>query len=344
MMTALFLLSLVLAWPTMGLSVLAFFGLAFLRNYLAIRAQRFEANIARAREMVRNGASFYPSWFHDADELDTFLQVISGMARKNGVLQIFIDEILGDSFQLEQLMFLAGAMERLGGSKTEQQVVVWERLVEMWGRLPDEIKERARAQEARFTAQQKSASTHRALRKRPVGAAKDGASRRLLKVGAWGWRIGATCWVLFVLVAAAFLFFEENPIDGVGLFFLGLGLSLAFTGLVWVAIYVTNGLKFDFERLFVRVVLGDFSSYVWFVIGVLYLGGVGTAIWFDGSGGGGFESNFATGVGGALAILALGYPGSLLAPAKYRQVGHVVGTVFAALISLIVVLNGLTVA
>ena len=88
MMTALFLLSLVLAWPTMGLSVLAFFGFAFLRNYLAIRAQRFEDNIARAREMVRNGASFYPSWLHDADELDTFLRVISGMARKNGVLQI----------------------------------------------------------------------------------------------------------------------------------------------------------------------------------------------------------------------------------------------------------------
>ena len=344
MMTALFLLSLVLAWPTMGLSVLAFFSFAFLRNYLAIRAQRFEANIARAKEMVRKGASFYPSWFQDADELDTFLRVVSGMARKNGVLQSFIDDILGGSFQLEQLMYLAGAMERLGGSKTEQQVVVWERLVEMWGRLPDEIKERARAQEARFAAQQKSAPNHRSLRKRPVGEAKDDASHRLLKVAAWGWRIGATCWVLFVMVAAALLFVEANPVDGVGLFLFCLGLSLAFTGLVWVAIYVTNGLKCDFERLFARVVLGDFSSYSWFVIGVLYLGGVGTAIWFDGSGQGGFETNFATGVGGALAVLALGYPGSLLAPAKYRQVGHVVGTVFVALPTLIVALNGLTVA
>lgn len=343
-MTTLFFLSLVLAWPTMGLSVLAFFGFAFLRNYLAIRAQRLEVKIARAREMVRYGASFYPSWFHHADELDTFLRVISGMARKNGLLQIFIDEILGDSFEHEQLMYLAGAVERLGGSKTEQQVAVWERLLEMWGRLPDEIKESIRRQEARSTAQQKSAATHRPLRKRQVGAANDGASRRLLKVAAWGWRIGATCWVLYILVAAAYLFVEINPIDGIGLFFLGLGLSLAFTGLVWLAIYVTNGLKCNFERLFDRVVLGDFSSYFWFVIGALYLGGFGTAIWFDGSGQGGFETNFATGVGGSMGVLALGYPGSLLAPARYRQVGHVIGTAFVALVSLIVVLNGLTVA
>lgn len=344
MMTALFLVSLVLAWPTIGMSVLVFFGFAFLRNYLAIRAQRFAANIARAREMVRNGASFYPSWFHDADELDTFLRVISGMARKNGVLQDFIDGILGDSFQIEQLMYLAGAMERIGGTRTEQQVVVWERLVEMWGRLPDEVTERVRGQQERFSARQEYAPTNHSSRKRPVGAAKDDASRRLLKVASWAWRIGGSCWVLFVLVAAAFLFVEENPIDGVGLLFLGVGLSLTFTGLVWVTIYVTNGLKSDFERLLVRVVLGDFSCYFWFVIGVLYLGGFGTAIWLDGSGESEFVSNFATGVGGALVFLALGYPGSLLAPAKYRHVGHAVGTVFVALASLIVVLEGSTIA
>jgi hypothetical protein len=266
------------------------------------------------------------------------------MARKNGVLQVFIDEILSDIFQLKQLMYLAGAMERLGGSRTEQQVVVWERLVEMWGRLPDEIKERARAQEARFAKQQKSATTHCGPRKRPIGAAKDGASRRLLRVAAWGWRIGATCLVLLALVDTAFMFVEESPMDGVGQLFILISLLLAFTGLVWVAIYVTNDLKCDFKRLFVRVVLGDFSSYVWFVLGVLYLGGVGSAIWFGESGRGGFETNFATGVGGALAILALEYLGSLLAPAKYRKAGHVVGTVFVALTSLIVVLNGLTVA
>jgi hypothetical protein len=344
MMTALFLLSLVLAWPTMGLSVLAFVGFAVLRTYLTIRAQRFEANILRARAMVENGASFYPSWFHDADEMDTFLRVISGMARKNGILQSFINEVLRDSFQLEQLMFLAGAMERIGGSKTEQQVVVWERLVEMWGRLPDAVKDRARAQEARFAAQQSSAPPRRTVRRRPAGGTKDGVSRRLLRVAAWGWRLAATGCVLYILTAAAYLFVEEDPVDGVGLFFVGLGFSLAFTGLVWVAIYVTNGLKCDFEKLFVRVVLGDFSTYVWFVLGVLYLGGVGTAIWFDGSGRGAFEANFASGMGGALALLALGYPGSLLAPARYKHAGHVIGTVFVALASLIVVLNGLTVA
>lgn len=344
MMTALFLLSLVLAWPTMGLSVLAFLGFAFLRRYLVIRTQRFEANVTQARAMVRSGAAFYPSWFHNADELDTFLQVISGMARKNCVSQVFIDEILGDSFQRKQLMYLAGAMERLGGSKTAQQVVVWERLIEMWEHLPDEIKSRARAREARFTEQQKSKPTPHAVRKRPVGAAKDGASQRLVKVAAWLWRIGATCYVLFVLVAAAFLFIEANPIDGVGFFFINLGFSLAFTGLVWAAIYVAIGLKYDFEQLFVRVVLGNFSSYVWFMIGVLYLGGLGTAIWFDKLGRGGSETNFATGVGGALVILALGYPCSLVAPTKYRREGHFVATVFVALASLIVVLNGLTLA
>lgn len=343
MMTALFLLSLVLAWPTMGLSVFAFFGFAFLSNYLAMRAQRFDANIARAREMVQNGVFLYPSWCHDADEVDAFLQVVSGMARKNDVLQSFVDEILGDRFRLEQLMYLAGAMERLGGSKTEQQVLVWERMVEMWERLPEENKQHARAKETRFTVAQKSTPTNRATRKRPVGAAKEGALRQLLNDAALVWRVGATCLVLVILVAIAYHFVGENPIDGVELFFVSLGLSSAFTGLVWVTIYVASGIRCDFEQLFVRVVLGDLSSYVWFMIGVLYVGGAGTAIWFDELGRGEFETNFTTGVGGAIAILAMGYLGSLLAPVEYRQVGHAIGTVLVFLGSLIVVLNGLTV-
>ena len=131
-MVILFLIALVLAWPTAGISIIAYVAFAVLRNYLAARVRSHDANIHAARKSLVAGEKRVPSWAGDKDENDIFVKVIQQKAMHDGVPQAYLQNLLRDGDTFQNLVYFAGAMEHHGSSFTEQQAAVSDELVELW--------------------------------------------------------------------------------------------------------------------------------------------------------------------------------------------------------------------
>lgn len=132
MMLILFLLALFLAWPTFGLSLVAYVAFLFLRGYLKGKTQAHEANVRRAESTVVSGPRTWPSWTSDKAEALIFLETIQQSAIARGVPHRFLQGILAETGNTQGLYLFAGAMEREGASFLEQQAACSEKLVEMW--------------------------------------------------------------------------------------------------------------------------------------------------------------------------------------------------------------------
>jgi len=134
----LFLIALVLAWPTAGISIIAYVAFAVLRNYLAARVRSHDANIHAARKSLVAGEKRVPSWAGDEDENEIFVKVIQQKAMQDGVPQAYLQRLLRDGDTFQNLVYFAGAMEHHGSSFTEQQAAVSDELVELWKVDPDD--------------------------------------------------------------------------------------------------------------------------------------------------------------------------------------------------------------
>lgn len=137
-MVILFLVALLLAWPTAGISIIAYVAFAVLRSYLTARVRIHDANIHTARKSLVAGEKRVPSWAGDEDENDIFVKVIQQMAMRDGVPQLYIQNLLQDGDTFQNLVYFAGAMEHHGSSFTEQQAAVSEEIVKLWKRDPDD--------------------------------------------------------------------------------------------------------------------------------------------------------------------------------------------------------------
>lgn len=137
-MVILFLIALVLAWPTAGISIIAYVAFAVLRNYLAARVRSHDANIHAARKSLAAGEKRVPSWAGDEGENEIFVKVIQQKAMQDGVPQAYLQNILRDGDTFQNLVYFAGAMEHHGSSFTEQQAAVSDELVELWKVDPDD--------------------------------------------------------------------------------------------------------------------------------------------------------------------------------------------------------------
>lgn len=137
-MVILFLIALVLAWPTAGISIIAYVAFAVLRSYLAARVRSHDANIHAARKSLVADEKRVPSWAGDEDENDIFVKVIQQMAMRDGVPQAYIQNLLQDGDTFQNLVYFAGAMEHHGSSFTEQQAAVSEEIVKLWKLDPDD--------------------------------------------------------------------------------------------------------------------------------------------------------------------------------------------------------------
>lgn len=142
-MVVLFILAVLLAWPTSGLSVIAFVALAVFKSYLNAKSRIHYSNKRFAERAMSTGEQKVPSWVEDRNENEIFISVIQQRAMRKGVPQVFLQAVLADRDTLEKLVHYAGAMEHQGASFIEQQVAVADRLVEIWGNSPTEIKEAA---------------------------------------------------------------------------------------------------------------------------------------------------------------------------------------------------------
>jgi hypothetical protein len=143
MMVLLFLLAVLFAWPTAGLSIVAYIAFAVFKAYLNAKARMHYANERRAEREVQSGGRRVPSWAGSKSENQIFVEAIQKMAVRKGVPQTFLWAVLHDENTFRNLVFLAGAMEREGASFVEQQLAVSDKLVQMWEQAPTNVKSAA---------------------------------------------------------------------------------------------------------------------------------------------------------------------------------------------------------
>lgn len=139
MMTFLFLLSLVLALPTFGLSVVAFIVIYGISVYLRERSRHFHVNVIAAEQEVASGARPLPSWFENSKERDIFLQVTEKGAVSKGVPPDIASALLSNTGAMHTLYCFAGAMESRGSSFSEQSAAVSDKIRAAWSLTPKSL-------------------------------------------------------------------------------------------------------------------------------------------------------------------------------------------------------------
>lgn len=115
----LFLIAFPLAWPTAGISIVAYVAFAVFKSYLNAKTRIHYANERRAERGVLSGAKHVPSWARGNDENQIFVEVIQKGALRKGVPQTVLWAVLGDTDTFRSRVYLAGAMEREGASFVE---------------------------------------------------------------------------------------------------------------------------------------------------------------------------------------------------------------------------------
>jgi hypothetical protein len=138
----LFFVALVLAWPTRGLSILAYILLHVFRFLLAwlqgakVRADERSASGAvvpapRAVPVERRK----PSWSNDESKYKEYWRGIYDLAMKDGMTMANVAKVTVRAETGPAFMDLAGAMEQQGASFAEQIVAVSKLLVEYGNQL-----------------------------------------------------------------------------------------------------------------------------------------------------------------------------------------------------------------
>lgn len=113
-MAILFLIALLLAWPTVGLSLVAYIVLMVVRSYLQARARMHHADKAMAQREVSAGVQRFPSWMAQRDKIEEFVYGIENLAEHRGVPKLFSAMILQDQALQKNLFYYMGAMEAQG--------------------------------------------------------------------------------------------------------------------------------------------------------------------------------------------------------------------------------------
>lgn len=175
---------------------------------------------------------------------------------------------------------------------------------------------------------------------RSTPASDAGVKGRLIEVAVWGWRTVAICMAITVMLIAAVL--STDPRDDEEALLLIAAYSataLILTLLVWVVNYVRSGQKANFLKLMNKIVFGSMPFYAWFVLGVLFCGGLLTTISHNASDSMIRQSHFAQGVGSAFAALLLAAPFWFFAPKGWGHVGHMIGTILMAVFLFVMMPN-----
>lgn len=131
-MAILFIIALLLAWPTYGLSLLAYAVLMVLRGYVQAKARMHHADKLRASRDIKAGVLQFPSWLEDRDKIEEFVHGIENLAEHHGVPKLFSAVTLQDPDLQKELLAYVGSMEAQGSSFTAQQMAAAERLVELF--------------------------------------------------------------------------------------------------------------------------------------------------------------------------------------------------------------------
>lgn len=133
-MATLFFLALILAWPTNGLSILAYIILFFLhRAFKAKVEQRHSGKAGPTGQNERSvntlavigealaGDNSMPSWINDERSLDQFTFDLRVMATKRGIPKAYFFECMSDEVTLQSILHYMSVLERQGDAPQMQK-------------------------------------------------------------------------------------------------------------------------------------------------------------------------------------------------------------------------------
>lgn len=129
-MALLFLLALLLAWPTYGLSLVAWLALLV----ISVKKQP-EQEMGRDQpkpQLHAKPSRRVPSWAGDRQKNEIFVIGIQNRAMNHGVPQAFLQSVLVRKDIFESLVSHSADLENQGVSFVDQQAAISRKLVEMW--------------------------------------------------------------------------------------------------------------------------------------------------------------------------------------------------------------------
>ncbi|WP_370598016.1 hypothetical protein NMD15_12900 [Plesiomonas shigelloides] len=131
-MEIMFLISLLLAWPTAGLSIILFLAIYIGKKVINTKAKMHATDKLRAQKSFLKDNGKPPSWIQNQEKCEIFIHGIQNFAIHNGVPQSFLTPIINNDDLFIPLINYAGAMEQEGASFVEQQIAASELLIELW--------------------------------------------------------------------------------------------------------------------------------------------------------------------------------------------------------------------
>lgn len=93
-MVILFFVALILAWPTAGLSIIAYISFVVIRGYFQANTKMHHADKLRAQREAGSGSTRLPSWMADRDKIEEFVCGVQNVAEHNGVAKLFSTMIM----------------------------------------------------------------------------------------------------------------------------------------------------------------------------------------------------------------------------------------------------------
>lgn len=171
-------------------------------------------------------------------------------------------------------------------------------------------------------------------------------SIRLAEVGVLVWRI-VSVGVAFFVLSSGLLFWDT--MDGEDTIVL-LSLYTAYAFIVafaaWAINYVRTGEKVPFFAMMRRAVFGNIPYYFWFVPLVIYFAGLANSFTYMVEHHGDYYNGilwllYGEGMGVGVMFLFFGSPGWFLAPKEQGHVGHMIGTIFVAVLWVAMSMAGL---
>ena len=75
----------IFAWPTKGISIIAYIAFLFFQGYIKAKTRMHHANKIHSAKDVASGNGRLPSWAGNKDKVVEFLYSVNKLAERNGV-------------------------------------------------------------------------------------------------------------------------------------------------------------------------------------------------------------------------------------------------------------------
>ena len=138
-MLILLIIALILAWPTYGLSLVAYLALTAVGAYFRARQKRLITLAMRAMPTLRAGEGHPPSWASSGTQLSAFIGATIDQAIRKGVPKPFIDTHFSVPENKAAFIRTLGVIESQGASIREQGIVATIFICEIWKIQNDKI-------------------------------------------------------------------------------------------------------------------------------------------------------------------------------------------------------------